>query len=149
MSKATLKSYLLQRTAFLGLRPAGATDAEDAVEPALAGSSGGLVVEGVAGGTPMPVSGTVTATVDTSALDMPRTHTAITPDDAEDITAVANWALLATGEGTLAYRTVGAPDVTVRIVIDGYTPIPGQFCRVMAETDEGVSVIGVSGGVPT
>lgn len=83
------------------------------------------------------------------ALDMPTTHTVITPDDAEDITAVANWALLATGDGTLAYRTVGAPDVTVRIVIDGYTPIPGQFCRVMAETDEGVSVIGVSGGVPT
>jgi hypothetical protein len=78
------------------------------------------------------------------SLDMPRTHTAIVPDDDDDITAVANWALLASGEGTLAYRTVGAPDVTVRIAIDGYTPIPGQFCRVMAETDDGVSVIGVS-----
>lgn len=33
-----------------------------------AGTHGGLAIEGVAGGTAVPVSGTVTATVDTSAL---------------------------------------------------------------------------------
>jgi hypothetical protein len=68
MSLASLKSYLLGRTMFFGLRPASTAADADAADPALSGAHGGLVVEGISGGEPIPVSGTVTATVDTSAL---------------------------------------------------------------------------------
>ncbi|MCK9357799.1 MAG: hypothetical protein M0R22_11755 [Dehalococcoidia bacterium] len=68
MSLASLKSYLLGRTTFLGLRPASTAADSDAADPALSGAHGGLVVEGVSGGEPIPVSGTVTATVDVSTL---------------------------------------------------------------------------------
>ena len=44
---------------------------------AQAGASNGLAIEGVAGGTAIPVSGTVTATVDTSALATQATLAAV------------------------------------------------------------------------
>lgn len=75
---------------------------------------------------------------------MPRVHTEIIPDDDYDVSGVADWGIMVTGEGTLYYRTVGDPAVTIEYPIDGHTLIPGQFTRIMAATDGGLIVVGLA-----
>jgi hypothetical protein len=167
MSLASLKSYLLGRTMFFGLRPSATADDSDACEPALSGPAGGLQVEGVAGGTAIPVSGTVTATVDVSTLathakqdtlaglvaalqaaiqallESPTTHNAITKSDATELDDLANVGVIIGGAGDLAYRLAGAPSTTITLPVVAGQFVPGQFTRVMAATTA-TSIVGVA-----
>lgn len=152
---------------------ARASAASDTIVGLIAGANGGLAVEGVAGGTPVPVSGSVTATVDTSALAtqatlaavlakliaapataalqtaanallaIPTLHTAITASDATDLTAVANVGVIVGGAGNLAYRLTGAPSTTVTLPVQAGQYVPGQFTRVMAATTA-TGIVGVA-----
>lgn len=115
------------------------------VFPAITGSRGGVipVLETPDGGMVNAQAGSDGALlVDTGG--MPRVHTEIIPDDDYDVSGVADWGIMVTGEGTLYYTTVGDPAVTVEYPVDGHTLIPGQFARIMAATDGGLIVVGLA-----
>lgn len=74
-------------------------------------------------------------------LGQPKLLSAITPSDSTDITTLASQGLFVGGAGNLIVRTVGAPSVSVTLVVQAGTYIPGQFTRVMAAS----TVTGVVG----
>lgn len=91
-------------------RPFGSAETTSDLVSLKAGASGGLAIEGVAGGTAVPISGTVTATVDVSTLATQTTLAAIL---AKIIAAPATEALQTAGNLLLgASRTSTAPNVT-------------------------------------
>lgn len=128
------------------LKLAHPTDATKVVDAA-AGAHGGLAIEGVAGGTAVPVSGTVTAsgsvTVSASALpsgaateasvSVPGTATAITKSDATDTTSATAKGILVGGAGNLVVDgVVGGTDITIVVVAGQYVPI--RAAKVKAAT---------------
>lgn len=122
---------------------------------AQAGAHNGLVVEGVAGGVAVPVSGTVTATVDVSTLAThvlqtalnalaatPETPTAITPSDATDTSALTTKGIKVSGAGTLVVKALsGGADVTYTAVAGDYFPC--NVSRVMAASTA-TGIVGLS-----
>lgn len=69
-----------------------------------------------------------------AVLSPPGSHTAITPSDATDVTAIASLGLLCTVAGDVAYRgtTTSSTTVTQAVVAGQY--VWGSFSRVMAAT---------------
>ncbi len=88
-----------------------------------AGAGGGLAVEGVVGGTPVPVSGTVTAAVDTSAL-----ATAAKQDD--NIDAIEDL------QSATVYKYYAAFAADTNLVTDG-----GGLCRRIVVGTSGTLVL--------
>ena len=115
------------------------------MQNAVAGAAGGLAVEGVAGGTAVPVSGTLTidAASLASMLAAPPKHVAIVKSDDTDLTELANVGVYVGGDGNLAYRTVGDPTTTVTLPVLAGQFVWGQFTRVMAATTA-TGLVGVS-----
>lgn len=64
----------------------------------------------------------------------PGSHTAITPSDSTDVTALANIGLLCTVGGTLAVRGATTTGTTVSFPVVAGQYVFGQFSRVMAAT---------------
>jgi hypothetical protein len=120
MSITAIKQLLLQRASYLGLRPATTDSAAEALVPALSGPNGGMLVDEYA----------------------PSTHTAITPSDATDLTAIAPLGVIVSVAGSLAYRLAGAPTTTVTLTVVAGQYVPGRFTRVMAATT--ATVVGVA-----
>jgi len=76
-------------------------------------------------------------------LTTPTLHTAIVASDATDLTALANVGVIVGGAGNLAYRLTGAPSTTVTLAVVAGQFVPGAFARVMAATTA-TGIVGVS-----
>ena len=139
----------------LVLRKYGTAETSDEIVTALQGPNGGLAVEGVLDGEPIPVSGTVTATVDTSLLatqatlaaiqalaTTPTIPTQITASDDTDTSTLTAKGLLVETAGDLAVRGTGAPSTTVTITVAAGQYVPIQCSRVMAAST--AVVVGLS-----
>ena len=72
----------------------------------------------------------------------PGSHTAITPSDATDVTAIASIGLLCTVAGTLAVRGVTTSSTPVSFPVVAGQYVYGQFSRVMAATT--ATVVGLA-----
>lgn len=97
------------------------------------GGKGGLVVEGVASGTAMPVSD--------SAISVFTTTTPITKSDDTDTTTLTRKGLWVGGAGDLIVKDLAGTQATLTIGAAGY--VPGNVSRVMAATTA-TAIVGLS-----
>jgi hypothetical protein len=129
MSLVTLKQRLLNLQQFIGLRPASAAAGADEVVPALAGAQGGLVVEGAAGGTAIPVSVTGGATEATLQTIAPGDTTALVDVSSEDYDPGTPFTLIVGGKGAILVKDNNGNQVLLPELVDGYIH-PGLLTKV-------------------
>lgn len=76
-------------------------------------------------------------------IAIPRTHTAITPSDTADVSAIASQGVYIFAAGNLTYKTAGGLQIGPVSVAAG-TYIPGQFSVIYATGTTASSIIGLS-----
>jgi hypothetical protein len=129
MSLVTLKQRLLNLQQFIGLRPASAAAGADEVVPALAGAQGGLVIEGAAGGTEIPVSVTGGATEATLQTIAPGNTTALVDVSSVDYNPGTPFTLIVGTAGVVVIQDNNGNQVTLTTTVDGYIH-PGLLTKV-------------------
>lgn len=103
--------------------------------PAFALSTGAPAPHQLSAGGKVQIEGEISANAALLAvLSPPGSHTAITPSDATDVTAIASLGLQCTVAGNVSYRgtTTSSTTVTQAVVAGQY--VWGSFSRVMAAT---------------
>lgn len=145
MGLAEIKSWLLGRRAYIGLRPATTSKHAEAIVPALAGANGGLLVETAEGATLVDTSALATQATLAAVLALvatPTIPTQITASDDTDTSTLTPKGLLVEVAGDLVVRGTGAPSATVTITVVAGQYVPIQCSRVMAATT--ATVVGLS-----